>query len=281
MRRSPSVPIKIVKWPTTRVYEELPCSRAAEFPNTANDGNAVEFGRYLDQTCGVVQPRKLFDLMVAFAQKFDCSWTAYLPLAHCSKTSEPLHRAPATMVNYPNEWQKRYRDMDYGKIDPVIKRTRHRQGALRWTDVYADVNTTEKERRIFDEAATFGLRSGVTVPLHGPNGSFATVSFAKRTDHEIPSKIVTLLELTARLFHVRIDALGGQGCIGPETSLSAKEKDCILWVARGKSSQDIGAILGISGDTVNFHVKNSMRKLGCSSRTVAVVNALKSGIIDV
>nr|WP_287302573.1 autoinducer binding domain-containing protein [Mesorhizobium sp.] len=25
------------------------------------------------------------------------------------------------MLNYPNEWQTRYRDMDYGKIDPIIK----------------------------------------------------------------------------------------------------------------------------------------------------------------
>ncbi|TIT95578.1 MAG: LuxR family transcriptional regulator [Mesorhizobium sp.] len=280
MHRSPSVPIKIDKWLTTGVYEEFYCSRGAQFPNTSNDGNVVEFGRYLDQTCGVVQPRKLFDLMAAFAQKFDCSWTAYLPLAHYSETPEPLHRAPARMLNYPNEWQKRYRDMDYGKIDPVIKRTKHRQGALRWTDVYADANTTENERRIFDEAATFGLRSGVTIPLHGPNGSFATVSFAKRADHEIPNKIVTLLELIALHFHLRIGAVGGQGCICPETRLSTREKECILWVARGKSSKDIGTILGITEDTVNFHVKNSMRKFGCSSRTVAVVHALKSGIID-
>ncbi|WP_292364648.1 LuxR family transcriptional regulator [Mesorhizobium sp.] len=240
----------------------------------------AEFGRYLHQTYGVVQPRKLFDSMVAFVQQFDCSWTAYLPLAHSFTTSEPLRGAPATMLNYPNEWQKRYRDMDYGKIDPVIKKTRHKLGALRWTDVYADANTTENERRIFDEAATFGLRSGVTVPLHGPSGSFATVSFAKRTDQEVPSKIVMLLELTARHFHLRIDAFFRQGCIGPESSLSTREAECILWVARGKSSTDIGTILGISENTVNFHVKNSMRKLGCSSRTVAVVNALKSGIID-
>ncbi|WP_353682851.1 helix-turn-helix transcriptional regulator [Mesorhizobium sp.] len=106
------------------------------------------------------------------------------------------------------------------------------------------------------------------------------MSFAKHSDHETPNEIVTLLELTALHFHLRTGAVGRQGSIWPETRLSTREKECILWVARGKSSQDIGTILGISEDTVNFHVKNSMRKFGCSSRTVAVVHALKSGIID-
>ncbi|TIV64334.1 MAG: LuxR family transcriptional regulator [Mesorhizobium sp.] len=278
MHHSLSVPIKTVHRPTTNVYEEFSCSRIAKLSGASDNGNVVEFGRYLDQTYDVVQPRKLFDVVVAFAQQFDYSWAAYVPLAYT--TSEPLRGAPATMLNYPNEWQKRYRDRGYGKVDPLINKTKHRLGALRWTDVYADANTTESERRIFDEAATFGLRSGITVPLHGPNGSFATVSFAKCTDHEIPGKIITLLELAARHFHLRIDAFGRKGFIGPARSLSAREKECIQWVAKGKSSTDIGVILGISGNTVDFHLKNSMRKLGCGSRTVAVVNALKSGIID-
>lgn len=118
--------------------------------------------------------------------------------------------------------------------------------------MYADANTTENERRIFDGAATFDLRSGITVPLHGPNGSFATVSFAKRTDHEIPSKLVTFLELTALHFHLRIGAFGRRDCIEPESSLSTREKECILWIARCKSSLDIGTILGIPKILLNF-----------------------------
>ncbi|ARQ13317.1 response regulator domain-containing protein (plasmid) [Rhizobium etli] len=62
--------------------------------------------------------------------------------------------------------------------------------------------------------------------------------------------------------------------------LSSRERECILWVARGKSSWDIGHILGISDNTVNFHIKNAMRKLEVSSRTVAAVKALNSGIIE-
>ncbi|TIO12018.1 MAG: helix-turn-helix transcriptional regulator [Mesorhizobium sp.] len=62
--------------------------------------------------------------------------------------------------------------------------------------------------------------------------------------------------------------------------LSLREKECILWVARGKSSWGIGKILKISPNTVNFHIKNVMRKLDCGSRTVAAIKAINMGIIE-
>ncbi|ESY87271.1 hypothetical protein X741_32490 [Mesorhizobium sp. LNHC229A00] len=54
------------------------------------------------------------------------------------------------------------------------------------------------------------------------------LSFAKRTDLKIQSKIVALLELTALHFHLRIDAVGKLSRTGPETSLSTRGEECIL-----------------------------------------------------
>ncbi len=39
-------------------------------------------------------------------------------------------------------------------------------------------------------------------------------------------------------------------------------------------------ILKISENTVNFHVKNAMRKLATTSRTVAVVKAIRLNLIE-
>lgn len=63
------------------------------------------------------------------------------------------------------------------------------------------------------------------------------------------------------------------------SELSPREQVCLLWAARGKSSWVTGEILGISGNTVNFHLKNAMRKLETSSRTVAAIKAVQLGII--
>ncbi|MER9702413.1 helix-turn-helix transcriptional regulator [Mesorhizobium sp. M0146] len=61
--------------------------------------------------------------------------------------------------------------------------------------------------------------------------------------------------------------------------LSPREEECLLWAARGKSSWEVGMIIGISSNTVNFHIKNAMRKLDASSRTAAIVKAIGLGII--
>lgn len=62
--------------------------------------------------------------------------------------------------------------------------------------------------------------------------------------------------------------------------LSTREKQCLKWAAEGKSSWAIGVILDISENTVNFHVKNAMKKLGVSRRTVAAIEAIRMGLIE-
>ena len=62
--------------------------------------------------------------------------------------------------------------------------------------------------------------------------------------------------------------------------LSHREIECLTWTAKGKSSWDIAMILEISQNTVNFHMKNAMKKLGTNNRIVAVVKAVRFGLID-
>lgn len=49
--------------------------------------------------------------------------------------------------------------------------------------------------------------------------------------------------------------------------------------ADGKSAQDIAEILLLSKNTVDFHIKNSIRKLNVPNKTAAVVRAVLMGMI--
>jgi LuxR family quorum-sensing system transcriptional regulator CciR len=62
--------------------------------------------------------------------------------------------------------------------------------------------------------------------------------------------------------------------------LSEREKACLKWAACGKSSWEIGQILAISENTVLFHIKNAMKKLGVRTRTLAAVKAIQLGLIE-
>ncbi|MCX9157492.1 response regulator transcription factor [Niveibacterium sp. 24ML] len=57
--------------------------------------------------------------------------------------------------------------------------------------------------------------------------------------------------------------------------LTTREAEVLYWVAQGKTSPDIGAILGSSPRTVNKHLEHVFEKLGVETRTAAANLALK------
>jgi len=250
------------------------------FSKAVTEALAVEFCRFLDQTDGIARSDQLFDLLSGFALNFNCPWIAYGPLRPNQKVLTPAGCDPEVMLNYPDEWLKRCSEMGYDRIDPIIDKSRNRVRAFRWSEVYNEASTTEIERRVFDEAAIYGLRPGISVPMHGPDSSVSIMSFAQPSECEFDNRTITYLQLAAAHFHLKVASFANSSGIASAPNLSRREKECILWVARGKSSWDIGIILGISDNTVNFHIKNAMRKLDVASRTVAAVKAVNFGIIE-
>lgn len=216
-------------------------------------GLTIEFGEFLDEADGADQTDQLFEVLAAFALSFVVPWVAYGPLATEQWTFKRVRCDPRVVLNYPDAWQKRCSEMSYDRVGPVVKESRKQRSAVQWSEVYNDICTTEGERRVFDEAATFGLRSGITVPLHGPDGSFAIASFAKYSTGEFRSRTISYLQLAALHFHSRAVKFAESNLLDERPNLSLSER--VVWVARGKSSSDIGTILGISKNTVDFHIK--------------------------
>src|SRR5579864_969265 len=65
----------------------------------------------------------------------------------------------------------------------------------------------------------------------------------------------------------------------PDEPLTPREHDVLELVAEGLSNKAIGARLGISDQTVKFHVASICGKLGVANRTEAVRRALRKGLI--
>lgn len=245
------------------------------------DISATGLDRFAEETQDVTRPERLFELLCAFAQNFDCPWIAYGSLTHLDRLREPGRAFPSVWLNYPPEWRAHYFANGYDRIDPIVTKSRRRVAAFAWSDIYRKNNAAQNERRIFDEAAGFGLRSGVSIPLHGPDGGFAIMSFARPRDEEFKSAVTVYLQAAALHFHAILSKLShASGVARQFPVLSVRERECLLWAAKGKSSWDTGMILGISENTVNFHIKNAMRKLDSRSRTVAAVKALRLGLIE-
>ncbi len=61
--------------------------------------------------------------------------------------------------------------------------------------------------------------------------------------------------------------------------LSERERECLFWVAEGKTTDEVALILGVSHNTTNRYIAHAIRKLSASNRAKAVANAIRGGIL--
>jgi NarL family two-component system response regulator LiaR len=68
--------------------------------------------------------------------------------------------------------------------------------------------------------------------------------------------------------------------LGVAESLTPREQEVLILMAKGLSNPEIAERLTVSPVTVKFHVSNILSKLGCTSRTEAVALAIQHGLIS-
>jgi DNA-binding NarL/FixJ family response regulator len=73
--------------------------------------------------------------------------------------------------------------------------------------------------------------------------------------------------------------LAGEDELPPGEPLSERESEVLTLMAEGAGNREIAARLGISENTVKFHVSSILNKLGAATRTEAVTRGYKEGLI--
>lgn len=187
--------------------------------------------------------------------------------------------------SYPRSWTSRYFDLGYQRLDPVVRRARLERELFSWGgDVSAPCGDRE-QRRFFDEAMTFGIRSGITVPIRSGFGRMAAFTLATG-DRQIETDRLPIerdiVQLIGLYFHAhvaaRLDgATGSRERTGKE--LTQRERQCLTWTAQGKTVADIAVLVAIAPRTVVFHLENARRKLGAASIAQCVAEALRRGLL--
>jgi len=183
--------------------------------------------------------------------------------------------APAVLVDYPLDWQRHYFETGYVTTDPIVARAPLSRLPFSWTQLR---DLTPVNRRMFNEAGEAGLRNGAVVSIHGPAGEVFVTSVVSPYPEIRPERDLHIVNLLVNQFHTAYLGLV-EPAVPARVALTARERECLLWSARGKSSWDIGIILNISENTVNFHLKNAMAKLDAGTRIMAIVKSIRFGLI--
>lgn len=205
--------------------------------------------------------------------------------AYCALTGHERYDAggnppPAVAHNFPSSWIDYYFEHDYQNKDPVVVLAPQIERPFLWKWLGEAFSLHRAQDILMEEARESGLRDGVGVPLHGPRGDVCLVTFAAGDGHPDPRVALPKLEVIAAQFHAAYRAIGrSENDHRTVVVLSLRERDCLQWIACGKSSWAVARILNISENTVNFHVKNALHKLNSNTRTLAVVKAIRYGLI--
>ena len=86
--------------------------------------------------------------------------------------------------------------------------------------------------------------------------------------------------VAARVLRALVSPDGAPARAERHESLTAREREVLALVARGRANKAIAFELGVAEKTVKTHVGNILAKLGLSDRTQAALYAVREGLTD-
>lgn len=181
-------------------------------------------------------------------------------------------------------WFDRYVEQGHYRFDPMAKRSRETLAPFFWDEVDLGPKPDQRAVRVMHEASECGLKAGFSVPIVGSEGEQSCVTMGGEK-LDVPPRGREAIHLMSIYAHDRARSLRRDWQMAPKAKarsgvLSAREREVLKWVARGKTDWEIGEILKVSQETAFAHVRNSCRKLDAVTRTQAVVKAMMAGEIS-
>lgn len=176
---------------------------------------------------------------------------------------------------------KYYAEKDYIKHDPVFPYALTKREAFTWDAMEKTSALSKIEKQVMNEAAEAGIKRGLAVPIHGPQGEVMGIGMASSIHNPPPNRDeLRILNAIAHQFH--LSATQFDDAPPHETvKLSKRQVEILQWAATGKSRSVIADILNISEYTVDHHFTETFKKLKCNDRITAILTAFHLGLIHI
>jgi DNA-binding CsgD family transcriptional regulator len=186
-----------------------------------------------------------------------------------------------TVHNAPMAFEQGIEDMEMARRDPVMQHIRRNTMPIIWTQkTYLDGGAID----VWDVQAQFGYRNGVAMALHLPEGRHFTIGVER--DQALPTDATELTRMVAdlQLFAVHAQDTALRILVSEELqpecpALTPRELEVLRWTMDGRTAKSIGSLLNITERTVVQHLQNAMVKLNVNSKHLAVLKALRLGLI--
>ena len=234
--------------------------------------------QFIEFVAGANDPSDLADILGNVTREMGCDFFALTH--HVDLTGAPS--STIRLHNYPSRWVDYFDRNGLAAADPIHRASQRTAVGFAWQYVPQMIPLTRQDHRILALAADHGIGEGFTIPANIPGEVNGSCSFATAIGHPLPLANLILAQLVGtfafegarRLWRVRAPERGAPPC------LTDRQRDCLIWAARGKSDWEISVILGISEETVAQHIRQACERYGVQKRTSLMVHALFEGMIS-
>ncbi|MDQ7246158.1 LuxR family transcriptional regulator [Dongia sedimenti] len=234
---------------------------------------------------------RCLDLLLRCAQHLGFSAVVYdyaaVPLSHDGDMIPPSIMRTRDL---PEDFSDLWLHQGFYRIDPAQQLCVRRSVPFVWShqvdaEEVGGLMLTAEHAPVLTYLRDCRLTCGVTVPIYGTGGGLATVTAVREgPGHNFlhhARKELASFALSAQHAHAAVyQSLADEYKTCQAVRLTPRELECIRWVARGKTADDIALILGLSLATAIFHIRNATRKLGAGSRGQAIAHAAHYRLID-
>ena len=200
---------------------------------------------------------------------------------HFALSLDPRPSAGAGLLlhDYPDEWAKVYVAFDLAGRDPVRRACDKSLTGFEWCRIEHMIPMTRGDRQMLAVGRECGIGDGYTVPRHLPGEASGSCSFVVRPDGQLPKSILLVAEIVGAFALASACRLAGMIRSPNKAVLSERQRECLLWAARGKTAAETAIILGISEETVIQHLKMARDRYDVHCRQSLILHALFDGLI--
>jgi len=215
-----------------------------------------------------------------------CRLTGFDFFSYCATIPTTLTRPDMIEINsYPEAWQALYQKKELIKTDPTLIYAEAHHIPVTWDEMIPQHLNSKESRQYRRQAKKYGLNSGISFPLRGNVGSTAVLSLVSQKNSPLPQELVdtafTFGTLFANYVHDAVLRIFDEDLLPiKKKRISLRERECLLWVAEGKTTWEIAKILKIADRTVVYHLENIISKLEVKNRQQAVARGMMMSYIS-
>jgi LuxR family transcriptional regulator len=227
----------------------------------------------------------LEEISAEFERALVVYWFDYYALIQAPKPVE----SPSGLVlagRWPAGWPETYIRKRYMQVDPTMRYLGHAQTGFRWRDTLAAFRTSphrKRMERMMVDARQNGLEDGYMFPVHGRRGLLGSLSLGGRPV-DLGGLEMALFEGIARRLYWKFlhgaqpDQAARLSAV-VDVELTRREMEALSLLAEGMTSNDIGRVLKITSNTVDWYMNGIQQKLDARNRHHAVAIAFRHGLV--